>query len=205
MPPFFCLVHAELHRQCFSGLFYYLFDKSATYRRRILRIYPNLRRPCGSLWVLCRGFFRNQTADFYIFLPAAAAKLSFSHVLILYMLPCGLFPERQRNENLKLPVLNIRNERPAVFAADSLHVAHSVATASGSAPCALYKCHFNSLLRFAAVAHGNFKRTLRLSNPNEDLFGFPVQKPLRTLNRIIECVCKQCAKLRIGCRSSQIL
>ena len=103
MPPFFCLVHAELHRQCFSGLFYYLFDKSATYRRRILRIYPNLRRPCGSLWVLCRGFFRNQTADFYIFLPAAAAKLSFSHVLILYMLPYGSFPERQRNEKPQTP------------------------------------------------------------------------------------------------------
>ena len=136
MPPFFCLVHAELHRQCFSGLFYYLFDKSATYRRRILRIYPNLRRPCGSLWVLCPGFFRNQTADFYIFLPAAAAKLSFSHVLILYMLPYGSFPERQRNENLKLPVLNIREELSAVFSADSLHVAHSVATASGSAPFA---------------------------------------------------------------------
>ena len=150
MPPFFCLVHAELHRQCFSGLFYYLFDKSATYRRRILRIYPNLRRPCGSLWVLCRGFFRNQTADFYIFPPAATAKLSFSHVLILYMLPYGLFPERQRNENLKLPVLNIREELSAVFAADSLHVAHSVATASDSAPCALYKCHFNSLLRLEA-------------------------------------------------------
>ena len=51
------------------------------------------------------------------------------------MLPYGLFPERQRNENLKLPVLNIREELSAVFAADSLHVAHSVATDSGSAPC----------------------------------------------------------------------
>ena len=68
------------------------------------------------------GFFRNQTADFYIFLPAAAAKLSFSHVLILYMLPYGLFPERQRNENLKLPVLNIREELSAVFSADSLPI-----------------------------------------------------------------------------------
>ena len=105
------------------------------------------------------------------------------------MLPCGSFPERQRNENLKLPVLNIREELSAVFSADSLHVAHSVAMASGSAPCALYKCRCNGLLRLTGVAHGNFKRTLRLSNPNEDLFGFPVQKPLRALNRVVECVC----------------
>lgn len=106
--------------------------------------------------------FGTKQRIFIFSFPRQRQNCHFPHVLILYMLPYGLFPERQRNENLELPVLNIRNELPAVFAADSLHVAHSVAMVPDSAPRTLYKCHFNSLLRLAAVAHGNFKRTLRL-------------------------------------------
>lgn len=77
------------------------------------------------------GFLSEPNSGFLYFPSRGSGKTVIfprSHsVYALY----GSFPERQRNENLKLPVLNIREELSAVFAADSLHVAHSVAMASG--------------------------------------------------------------------------